>query len=109
MDACIDHRTKDFTDTEERYDVVLDALGGETATRSVGVLSPGGVLVSLQPGTDDTQAAAEKAQVRAVTLIVEHDQAGMRAIADLVDQGRLRAHVSGAFPLAEGAKRASGN
>ncbi|MEV5893680.1 NADP-dependent oxidoreductase [Nonomuraea fuscirosea] len=103
-DACIEHRTEDFTDTEERYDVVLDTLGGQTATRSVGVLRPGGILVSLVPGAEDTLAAAEKAQVRALTLIVEHDQAGMRAIADLVARGRLRAHVSATFPLAEGAR-----
>ncbi|MCX5265805.1 NADP-dependent oxidoreductase [Streptomyces sp. NBC_00199] len=103
-DACIDYRCEDFTDTEERYDVVLDALGGETATRSVSVLRPGGVLVSLLPGDEDTKAAAEKAQVRAVTLLVEHDHAGMRAIAELVDRGSLRAHVSGIFPLAEGSQ-----
>ncbi|MFB9468521.1 NADP-dependent oxidoreductase [Nonomuraea salmonea] len=103
-DACIDHRSEDFAETGERYDVVLDTLGGETATRSVSVLRPGGVLVSLVPGAEDTRAAAEKAQVRAVTLIVEHDQAGMRAIADLADRGRLRAHVSATFPLAEGAR-----
>lgn len=48
----------DFTDTEQRYDVVLDALGGETATRSVGVLRPGGVLVSLVPWAEDTRAHA---------------------------------------------------
>ncbi|MFJ8599178.1 NADP-dependent oxidoreductase [Streptomyces shenzhenensis] len=103
-DACIDHRSEDFTDTDERYDVVLDALGGENAIRSVSVLRPGGVLVTLLPGAEDTRAVAEKAQVRAVHLAVEHDQAGMRAIAGLVDRGRLRAHVSGTFPLAEGAR-----
>lgn len=103
-DACIDHRTEDFTDTEERYDVVLDTLGGQTATRSVGVLRPRGILISLVPGADDTPAAAEKAQVRAATLIVEHDQAGMRAIADLAARGRLRPHISATFPLAEGAQ-----
>ncbi|MFB8025330.1 NADP-dependent oxidoreductase [Streptomyces sp. NPDC056465] len=103
-DVCIDYRSEDFTDTDERYDVVLDTLGGETATRSAGVLSPGGVVVSLLPGDEDTQAAAEKAQARAVTLLVEHDRSGMRAIAGLVERGRLRAHVSGTFPLAEGAR-----
>ncbi|AEN13920.1 MULTISPECIES: NADP-dependent oxidoreductase [unclassified Streptomyces] len=103
-DACVDHRSEDFAGTEERYDVVLDSLGGETATRSVGVLRPGGVLVSLLPGAEDTEAAAERARVRAVTLLVEHDQAGMRAVADLVDRGKLLAHVSGTFPLAEGAR-----
>ncbi|MYR29833.1 MULTISPECIES: NADP-dependent oxidoreductase [unclassified Streptomyces] len=103
-DACVDYRTEDFTATEEPYDVVLDPIGGETATRSVGVLRPGGVLVSLVPGAPDTPAAAEKAGVRAVTLLVEHDHAGMRALAGLAADGRLRAHVSGAFPLAEGAR-----
>ncbi|MEV0162008.1 NADP-dependent oxidoreductase [Nonomuraea fuscirosea] len=103
-DACIDHRTENFTDAEERYDGVLDTLGGQTATRSVGVLRPGGILISLVPGADDTPAAAEKAQVRAATLIVEHDQAGMRAIADLAARGRLRPHISATFPLAEGAQ-----
>ncbi|TXS36704.1 NADP-dependent oxidoreductase [Streptomyces sp. OR43] len=103
-DACIDYRSEDFTDAEEPYDVVLDTLGGETATRSVGVLRPGGVLVSLLPGSKDTRAAAEKAQVRAVALLVEHDHAGMRAVAELVSRDRLRAHVSGTFPLAEGAR-----
>ncbi|MEV7425573.1 NADP-dependent oxidoreductase [Streptomyces sp. NPDC091212] len=103
-DVCVDHRSEDFTDTDERYDVVLDALGGETATRSVSVLRPGGIVVSLLAAAADTPAAAEKAQVRAVGLLVEHDQAGMRAIADLVERGRLRAHVSGTFPLAEGAR-----
>lgn len=103
-DACVDYRSADLADTGERYDVVLDTFGGETATRSEGVLRPGSVLVSLLPGAEDTQAAAEKAQVRAVALLVEHDQAGMRAIAHLLGQGRLRVHVSGTFPLAEGAR-----
>jgi NADPH:quinone reductase-like Zn-dependent oxidoreductase len=103
-DACIDYRTEDFTDTKEQYDVVLDAIGGETSTRSVRVLRPGGVLVSLVPNAEDTQAAAEQAQVRAVTLLVEHDQAGMRAVAGLAELGRLRAHVAGTFPLADGAR-----
>ncbi|MFD9793639.1 NADP-dependent oxidoreductase [Streptomyces sp. NPDC059070] len=103
-DACVDYRSEDFTDAEERYDVVLDTLGGENATRSVSVLRPGGVLVSLLPFGQDTVAAAEKAQVRAVTLLVEHDRAGMRAISDLVQRGRLRVHVSDTFPLTEGAR-----
>ncbi|MER6443146.1 NADP-dependent oxidoreductase [Streptomyces sp. NPDC001185] len=103
-DACIDHRTEDFTDSDERYDVVLDALGGENAVRSVRVLRPGGIVVTLLPGAERTRVVAEKAGVRAVHMAVEHDQAGMRAIAELVERGRLRVHVSDTFPLAEGAR-----
>lgn len=104
VDVCVDYRTEDFTDIDEPYDVVLDALGGETASRSVDVLRPGGILISLVPQAEDTPALAEKAQVRAVGILVEHDQAGMRAIADLAERGVLRAHVSGTFPLAEGSR-----
>ncbi|MBZ6175874.1 NADP-dependent oxidoreductase [Streptomyces olivaceus] len=103
-DACVDYRTQDFTDTGERYDVVLDAVGGDTALRSADVLRPGGVVVSLLPVDAETRAAAEKAEARAVGLLVEHDHAGMSAIASLAERGSLRAHVSGTFPLAEGAR-----
>ncbi|WP_407656067.1 zinc-binding dehydrogenase [Lentzea waywayandensis] len=41
---------------------------------------------------------------RCSTLLVEHDQAGIRAVSRLADRGTLRAHVSGTFPLAEGAQ-----
>ncbi|GIE90136.1 NADP-dependent oxidoreductase [Actinoplanes regularis] len=103
-DSCIDYHSGDFTGGGERFDVVLDAVGGETTLRSVEVLRPGGLLVSLLPVAGDTLAAAERARVRAVVLLVEHDQAGMRAVAELVDRGRLRAHVCATFPLAEGAR-----
>ncbi len=36
--------------------------------------------------------------------VVEHDQAGMRAVAELAGQGKLRAHIAGTFPLADGAR-----
>ncbi len=70
-DSCIDYHCEDFTDTEEPFNVVLDTLGGKTVTRSVSVLRPGGLLVSLVPGREDTHAAARRAQARVVTLINE--------------------------------------
>lgn len=66
-DACIDHRSEDFTDTEKRYDVVLDALGGQTATCSVwptvavrrrSAAWAGGPQLGLPPGRPRTPASA---------------------------------------------------
>jgi NADPH:quinone reductase-like Zn-dependent oxidoreductase len=86
-------------------DVVLDLVGGTDRLRSVETLRPGGVLVSSLPVDFDevTQRTAELG-VRATAVLVEHDQASMAGIAALAESGQLRAHVSGAYPLAEAAK-----
>ncbi|MFD4370671.1 NADP-dependent oxidoreductase [Streptomyces sp. NPDC058486] len=104
-DEVIDYRTTDFRDAVQDVDMVLDPLSGDTRARSLDVLRPGGVLVSLLPGTDPDEAAKAAArQVRVETLLVEADHAGMNAVADLVASGSLRAHIEAVFPLAEAAK-----
>ncbi|HZP53688.1 NADP-dependent oxidoreductase [Actinocrinis sp.] len=103
-DELIDYRTTDFTQAVDNIDVVLDPLAGENTTRSLDVLRKGGTLVAILPTTD---AAAQKAAalgVRLEGMLVEADQAGMRAIAQLAEQGRLRAHIDAAYPLAEAAE-----
>ncbi|MFC9863852.1 MULTISPECIES: NADP-dependent oxidoreductase [unclassified Streptomyces] len=100
-DEVIDYRSVDFAEAVQDIDVVLDPLSGDTRARSLGILRPGGVLVSLLPGTDPDEAArADGLGVRVETLLVEADHAGMRAIADLVEAGSLRAHIEAVFPLA---------
>ncbi|MEV4434735.1 NADP-dependent oxidoreductase [Streptomyces sp. NPDC049555] len=104
-DEVIDYRTEDFTAIEP-VDVVFDTIGNETATRSVEVLKPGGQLVNIAI-RDFPEDLAEKAAARgarAYPLLVEADQEGMRAIADLVREGRLKAVVEATFPLEDAAK-----
>ncbi|MFG2632146.1 NADP-dependent oxidoreductase [Streptomyces sp. NPDC048473] len=104
-DEMIDYRSVDFAEAVKNIDVVLDPLAGETRTRSLNVLRPGGILVSLLSGgsPDEARRAAESG-VRVETLLVEADHAGMNAIADLVESGSLHAHVEATFPLAEAPK-----
>jgi NADPH:quinone reductase-like Zn-dependent oxidoreductase len=86
-------------------DVVLDTLGGETSVRSLRVLRPGGVVVSILPvGSDEFGEEAERLGVRAVRMLVDADRAGMQAIADLVEKGELRATIAGTFPPADAAE-----
>ncbi|MYW64211.1 zinc-binding dehydrogenase [Streptomyces sp. SID8379] len=104
-DEMIDYRTQDFVAEARDIDVVLDPLGDEIRLRSLEVLRPGGILVSILPnGFEDVPARARELGVRAATMLVEHDQAGMAAIAELVESGRLRVHVSETYPLADAAK-----
>jgi NADPH:quinone reductase-like Zn-dependent oxidoreductase len=104
-DEVIDYRAADFAEVVSDIDVVLDTLSGATRVRSLDVLRPGGILVSILPGTDPDEASKAAARgVRVETLLVEADHAGMKAIADLVESGALRAHIEATFPLAEAAK-----
>jgi NADPH:quinone reductase-like Zn-dependent oxidoreductase len=105
VDEVIDYRTADFVTEARDIDVVLDLVGGADRLRSLETLRPGGVLVSILPVDFDevTERAAELG-VRATAVLVEHDQAGMAALAALAESGQLRAHVSGTYPLAEAAK-----
>jgi NADPH:quinone reductase-like Zn-dependent oxidoreductase len=86
-------------------DVVLDMLGGETALKSLRVLRPGGIVVSIVPmGKPDFYEEAERLGVRAVRMLVDADRADMESIAELVEAGKLRATIAATFPLADAAE-----
>lgn len=103
-DEVVDHRTTDFADVVRDVDVVLDGVGGETARRSIDVLVPGGLLVTIV-GRRDTDLAArtETAGRRFAGISVEPDYPGLQALADLAGAGKLRVHVQQTLPLAEAA------
>ncbi|WP_299536218.1 NADP-dependent oxidoreductase [uncultured Streptomyces sp.] len=103
-DEVIDYRTTDFRDAVRDVDMVFDPIAGDTRTRSLEIVRPGGTLVSLLAVTDPAEAKkAAEHRVRMETMLVEADHAGMRAVADLVVSGALRARVDAVFPLTEAA------
>ncbi|MFD5283179.1 NADP-dependent oxidoreductase [Streptomyces rubrogriseus] len=104
-DETVDYRETDFAEAVKDVDVVLDTIGGDTSLRSLRVLRPGGVVVSILPvGSDDFYEEAGRLGVRAVRMLVDADRAGMEEIARLVGAGRLRATIAQTFPLAEAAR-----
>ncbi|MEU6313391.1 NADP-dependent oxidoreductase [Streptomyces sp. NPDC047014] len=100
-DELIDYRSADFAEAVADVDVVLDALGGDTAERSLKVLRPGGHLVSL-PGPDSVPSGVDA--VHASWVLVEPDPKGLEAIAELADKGLLKPLVETVLPLAEAAR-----
>ncbi|MFD5447887.1 NADP-dependent oxidoreductase [Streptomyces sp. NPDC127100] len=104
-DETVDYRETDITEAVKDVDVVLDTIGGETSLRSLRVLRPGGIVVSILPvGSDEFHQEAERLGVRAVRMLVDADRADMREIAGLVESGALRASVERTFPLADAAR-----
>ncbi|MFD7878627.1 NADP-dependent oxidoreductase, partial [Streptomyces sp. NPDC059766] len=91
-DEVIDYRETDFAEAVKDVDVVLDTIGGDHSVRSLRVLRPGGIVVSILPvGSSEFPEEAERLGVRAVRMLVDADRAGLEAIAELVEEGRLRA------------------
>jgi NADPH:quinone reductase-like Zn-dependent oxidoreductase len=101
----IDYRATDFAAHVGGVDVVLDTIGGDTARRSIGVLRPGGLLVTIVGRRDfDLAARTEAAGRRFAGVSVEPDYLALDALADLADSGQLRVHLQATLSLAEATK-----
>jgi len=103
-DEMIDYHGADLAEATGDLDVVLDAFGGDYPARSLPLLRPGGRLISLLPFPPEVAAEAGRLGVRAQVMLVEADHGGMTAIAQLVNQGKLRPVVAGTFQMADAAK-----
>jgi alcohol dehydrogenase len=120
-DIVIDYRKQDFGEMLHDYDVVLDTLGGEALAKSVGVLRPGGKIVSIS-GPPDPAFAKEiganfllafamrlmslgirgRARRRGVGydfFFMRPDGKQLRELGALIDAGKLKPIVDRVFPF----------
>lgn len=101
-DEVVDYRAHRFEDVAKNVDVVLDSIGGETQERSFGVIRKGGYLVSIvQPPAPDK---LRRNDIRGSVMLVRPDGDQLARLAHLIDDGRLKPHVSAKMPLADAAK-----
>lgn len=99
-DEVVDYTAVGFETAVEPVDVVVDAVGGEYGPRSLRVLRPGGILVSLaSPAEARLAEVARPLGLRAAFMAVEADQAGLREVAALAEAGLLRPAIDTVFPL----------
>jgi NADPH:quinone reductase-like Zn-dependent oxidoreductase len=105
-DELIDYRSVDFAEAVQDVDVVIDTMGGDHGPRSLRTMRRGGVIVSLVLSKLDEglRAQAEALGIRAESMLVEPDLASLKAIAALVEEGRLRAEIDTVLPLEQAAK-----
>ena len=95
----VDYHTERFEESVKEVDVVLDTVGGETQRRSLRVLKPGGVLVSVVSAVPE--ATQKRYGVRAAHFYVDATTARLNKIADLFDSGKLIAQVGTVLSLDE--------
>ncbi|MFF5707248.1 NADP-dependent oxidoreductase [Streptomyces sp. NPDC012794] len=99
-DEVVDYTAVAFEAAVPPVDVVVDAVGGEYGPRSLRALRPGGIVVSLaSPAEVRLAQEARPLGLHAAFMAVEADQAGMREIAALVEDGLLRPEIDTVLPL----------
>jgi NADPH:quinone reductase-like Zn-dependent oxidoreductase len=100
-DECLDYHTVRFEEKLKDIDVVLNTVDADTGARSVGIVKPGGILVSVAGAAPAAQCEAAKIRC-AVTGHATGEMLG--SLSELADQGKFRIHIDRQFPLAEAAK-----
>ena len=119
-DKVIDYTKEDFAALLSGYDVVLDSLGGDNLLKSLTVLKPGGLAISVVGPPDPAFAAqlghpllkpvmalmsrkvraqAKKLGVRYSFFFMRADGAQLKMLAALYDAGALRPVLDRTFPF----------
>jgi len=96
-DTVVDYKTERFEESATGVDVVLDTVGGDTQQRSLRVLKPGGILVSVVSPVPE--AAQTRYSVRAAYFYVEVTTARLNTITELFDSAKLVTDVGTVLPL----------
>lgn len=118
-DEVIDYTSQDFSQILSGYDLVVDSVGGENLTKSLGVLAPGGLAIGVTGPPDagfaqqlgapkpfefvlsflsrKVRKAARQLGVRYSFFFMHASGAQLRDLAALYDAGRLRPVIDSTF------------
>jgi NADPH:quinone reductase-like Zn-dependent oxidoreductase len=95
----VDYAKQNFEDVAHNVDAVLDMVGGETLERSMNVLKPDAVAVTVvSPPPDELK---RKYGSRVVFFLVEVITERLNRVAAMFDAGKLKTDVGTVLPLTE--------
>jgi NADPH:quinone reductase-like Zn-dependent oxidoreductase len=106
-DRVIDYKKEDFTQSEERYNVVFDTVGKSSFSRAKRVLKPGGIYLTtvlsptiLRQMLWTSRFGSQKAQIVFAGLRPTEEKKGYLALLlDLVEKGEFKPVIDRSYPL----------
>jgi len=98
-DKHIDYTTENFQDIVSDVDFVLDTIGGDTILKSLAITKQGGTIVSIANSniSEDELEKAKAKEVNLSFLLVQSSGENMAQLAQLMEKGILKSHVSKTF------------
>lgn len=105
VDQVIDYRAQRFEDVVSNADIVLNTADAETNSRSIGIVRPGGTLVSIVGPPN--LAACAAARIRCVRP--DRDTGAPNAdmlenVVELAEAGKFKVFVDATYPMTEAAQ-----
>ena len=97
-DEFVDYEKQNFEEVVQDVDVVFDTVGGDTFQKAFHCLKKGGFLVTSVAFPADE---AQKFGVSAARVQCKPNTEQLAAIGELMEAGKLKAHVATVLPLAE--------
>ena len=96
-DEVIDYKSQDFADLLKDYDAVFDTVGGDDFAKSLIVLRPGGMAISMVVKFD--AAKANKLGIKTLQQSTQVTTERLNALTDLVEAGVITPRIGQIFPL----------
>jgi NADPH:quinone reductase-like Zn-dependent oxidoreductase len=101
-DQHIDYTKTDFEKEVSEVDLVLNSISDAINNRSVDVVKPGGkVIYILGAIAPENVEKSKNKNVDLFAILVESSGADMKAVADLMQKGSIKSHVSQIFSFDE--------
>lgn len=99
-ETVLDYQRQDFRNMGQRYDIIVDCVGGATAASCRDALVPGGRLCLVVASLGYQLTAAWHSRRNGVRVIVgvgQESPADLALLADLAAKGPMRPHIGATF------------
>lgn len=98
-EKAVDYKKERFEESMTGFDVVIDTVGGDAQQRSLHLLKPGGILVSVVSRVPEP--TQKHYGIRAAYFYVDVTTSRLNKITELFDTGKLVTNVGTVLPLEE--------
>lgn len=101
-DQHIDYSKVNFEEVVSDVDLVLNTVSNEINTRSVTVTKSGGKIIYILGAVpQEILDAAKNKSIEIKSILVQSSGEDMKTIADLMEQGIIKSHISKEFTFDE--------
>lgn len=93
-DQHIDYKNYNWENSKEKFDFILDTIGGENIDHSVKVLKKGGTIISIPSGlNEDVEEKAAFVDAKGFPMLVQSNGNDMKKLAELLEKGIIKPHI----------------